>query len=199
MLPKLPHPDISIAIGSPGSGKTTVQAALARRFPRRLYWDPVRMFDDEGARDVRSASELLAAIKDRAPVVRWLPRAKLRKEFEQFCIGARAMTDCAMVVDELATVSRSGAAPDEWGRALREHRHFRLRIIASTARPQESDKTILSCVTHAYLMKLQDEHDRRYICERLRVDPALFDQLPQYHYLKRDEQGRLTLGRVAVK
>lgn len=188
--------EVVLVVGAPDCGKTSYVMAHTAGAPRRLIWDPMNQYQGEL---VRSPSELLIAVESfRGPaVIRYVPRLNMRAEFEAFCIAALAWRDCWVMVEELADVSHAGKAPDWWGRVLREHRHARLRVYATTQRPKESDKTILGVISKAAIFWMPSADDRLDISRKLSIPIAMLDALPeQLEFIETDGK-RATRGRLS--
>lgn len=190
---------IVYAIGAPEQGKTSFLRAAFSPEARRLEWLPAPGDVDWSGIVVRSRGELLDAldvIGSASAVVQFVPRYDLRAEFEDFCLGAMAWGDCAVRVEELADVSNVGKAPHQWGRVLRECRHFRLKIYASTQRPQEADKTILGIYSQLAVFWMPDAEDREYVSRKTRIPLDALDSLQALHYVSSQGRGQHVAGRL---
>lgn len=203
---KLTERTIELAAGAPGQGKTLYVRAATADEPRVLAWDPMRELDGEL---VRTPEELLEAIRalGSSPMhlrytarlgFRGARREKLRDHFEAFCIGARAWGSCAVLVDELATVSYAGKAPEEWGRVVRESRHYRLKVYATTTRPAESDKTIYGLASRVVVFHLTRATDRLAIAHDVGISPELLEGLEPLHFIETNGRGHVQRGRVII-
>ncbi len=151
---------------------------------------------------VRSAGELadaIAAARTSSAKIVYLPRTPLTTHFDHFCVGAMAWGDCTLQVEELAAVSTPGRACEWWGRVLRESRHYRLRIYATTQRPQEADKTIFGNFSRCVVFELPNENDRAYVSRALGLNAearAALDRLQPYQFVEVEQRGKWGVGRL---
>lgn len=188
---------IVLAAGCPGMGKSALVQQLTRSDRRVLVFDPTNPPSHAGMEVRGGASGLLAAIRaagaGRARLL-YRPAYDLRAEFDSFCVAAMAWGNCSIIVEELANVTHAGKAPPAWGRVIRESRHFRLRVYATTQRPAESDKTIFGCASRVAVFHLPRREDRVSIARDAAIPPNLIEGLPPLHYIESDMRGRTKPG-----
>ena len=192
-------------------GKTTLLLSSLVDYRRILVWSPLEQRDNYarqlGGVLVRDLSKLLlamAAAPGRTPaIIVYYPQAVAIdcQEFTSFCRAVFAWGHCAAVVEELASVTHTGKAPQWWGRLLREGRGEPLHvdIFATTQRPQECDKTILGNVTRICTFRLKRYRDRQLMADEMSLDPKLLHALNPYEWYETDDFGQITHGRLVKK
>lgn len=186
--------DIVAVIGGTGTGKTHWMLAQvrARRPARLLAWDPEGEFGQFGAVTRKLADLVPMTAGDRWAVVYEPPfdRAAAERAFDVFCRIAfmRAEQGRAplILVDELATVVKSGSAPAYWTACISRGRKRGLSIIAASQRPASIDKTFWSQATHIRCTALGYEADQRAMAAALGVPVDQVAQLRGFEAIERD-------------
>jgi hypothetical protein len=204
----MPADRVELFTGGRGMGKTSLLLASLAGYSRILVWSPLEQRDHYARRLngklVRNLSQLMAALAaapGRTPaVIVYHPQAVAVDcpEFTNFCRAVFAWGHCAAVVEELATVTHTGKAPQWWGRLLREGRGepLHVEIFATTQRPQECDKTILGNVTRTCAFRLKRQRDRELMAGEMGLDVSLLHALPPYEWYETDDYGTVTHGRL---
>lgn len=199
---------VELFAGGRGMGKTTLLIDAITGYSRILVWSPLEQRDHYarrlGGTLVRNLSQLLQAVvaaPGRTPaVIVYQPQAVAVDcpEFTNYCRAVFAWGHCAAVVEELASVTHPGKAPEWWGRLLREGRGEPLHvdIFATTQRPQECDKTILGNVTRTCAFRLKRLRDRELMAAEMNVDVTLLHALPPYEWFETDDFSTIIHGKL---
>lgn len=191
--------------GASQSGKSSWVAKQVEKSRRLLVWDFKQ--GEWGLRHrcrrLESFAELAAATRSSASAERvaFYARGMNREAFDLFCRFAfvwlhRAPGD--LVIEETASVTSSGKAPDAWGDVCRMCLAFGANIYAITQRPAESDKTALANASLIHCHRMNIEADISYMAKLLRVDFARVDSLLDYQFIERDSAGALRFGGPGV-
>jgi len=117
--------------------------------------------------------------------------------FDWFCRVALAWGNCTVVVEELASVTQPGKAPQGWGDVIRLSGHAHLTVVGVTQRPAEIDKTIIGNASLIHYCPLARADDLKYMARELRLPAADLDNLPPLHWIDRDTStGKMTFGKL---
>ncbi len=195
-----PRDRVELFVGGRGMGKTSLLIESVKATKRILVWDP----KDEYTK--RLGGTRARCLRDLVRVIRACPRSAIRiiyvphhvevngGEFADFCAAAFAWKNCAVVVDELASVTRPGKAPPWWGRLIREGRHEKIQIFAATQRPTECDTTIIGNATRVCCFRLKRLGDRKLMAQELGVSVAKMGSLQPLEWLESDDYGNIKNG-----
>jgi hypothetical protein len=190
-----------------GSGKTTfVRQIIRRRQPKRqILWDPD---EDHQAIHIRSrarfARELSKAYRSGQPFRLALVVDANEANFEWWAGCIRPLLDARrpilVVAEEISDVTRTAKAPPNWGTLARRGRKWGCDVIATTQRPQEADKTIVTQAGILWSGFLKRPEDRKAMASELDVPVSRLEKLKRLEYLRRDvpepaQYGCLTPGR----
>lgn len=197
-LQQRPDGTLTYVTGSMGAGKTTHVKGKVRKSRRLLVWDGKGI--DWGARDgctiITSLAELrrIATSKGNG---RWSVRVTVNKaNFAAFCKLAwiwLRIKPGDVVVDEIADVTSTAKAPQEWGEIARKSRAFGGNVFVTTQRPQECDKTAQGNAMLFHCGLMSDADDQAYVAKRLlggMVPPADVASLGPLEYWERDVRTR---------
>lgn len=177
--------DIRYYVGATGSGKTwRVRRDIARHRGPVMVWD---WKDDHpelhNAASLRELAQLARAMP--AGGVRYLPRYRaVDEQFDLFCRIAWARqaadpsADLLFVVEEVPEVTRAAQAPEVWRRIINQGRVYGFSVIATTQRPALVDKSFTGSATLIAAGRLGELLDARVIGQRINVDPAELQSLP---------------------
>lgn len=187
--------DVVIALGLPGTGKSSEMKNLCAHEQRLIVWDP----NDEWRTHRCQRVDSLAALTDvlraagAGPVrVAFVP-TDYKRQFLTFCMLARAAAEphrrdrapCCVMVEELGDVVAPGKAPAEWGMLTRGGRHRGLRVRAVGHSPKEIDKTALKFASIWRVHALGSAGDALYMSkEILFVDVAQIQGLAPYDFVE---------------
>ena len=179
--------------GSMGSGKTSWVKRRVKKARRVLAWDGkgIDWGERDGFRVVESLQELRAQLFGKGPM-RISVRVPVSKEnFAVFCrlawVWGRFMPG-VIVIDEIADVTSTSKAPQEWGEIARKIRAFGSDVYVTTQRPQECDKTAQGNATIFHCGRMSDADDQKYVARRLLggVDVRIVSALLPLQWVERD-------------
>jgi len=213
---------VILVAGFTGSGKSAWVIQRCHRATRLLVWDsdqewskrgllePVYTIDELKQRlveDIRRpgrlrlgyAGPIKLTLAARPPAA-----AKVVPLFPVFCRLAwtwiRSAPGKTVVVEELADVTTTGKAPDEWGQIVRKSRKHGADVYGLAQRPAEIDKTIVSNAAEIHTGFLAFPDDRIYIAKCLGVDVRDVEALKPLDFLHRNlRTQQLTRGRVQFR
>lgn len=193
-------PDITVVVGSSGSGKSRWVKRQVERAPRVLVYDTDAEYCElpgfqriDRARDLMR--KLARAARGRFAFVPANPHAP--ELFDLWARAAFAWGNCAAVAEELADVTAPGKAPPGWGMLVRRGRKRGVRVFAITQRPSESDKTAIGNATRLHVGALARALDRAYMARELDIDELHLAELAPLQFIERDRvRGTLTRGSV---
>lgn len=200
-------PTCEVYLGAPGSGKTTsLQMRLAQLgAPRVLAWDPKREFQGELV-TLGTLRARLAAVGQGPCRLVYRPDTKpeevQKARFEFWCASAIQARDLLLVVDELADVTSPNPAlvPAAWNQVMREQRHYGLRILAASQRPQHLNKDLWDFATRVRAFRLNYTPSRREVANVLDVGFEELAALVECQWIERDmRSGELKRGDLAWK
>lgn len=174
-------------IGGSGSGKSFYVKSQINNAGRLLVFDP----DDEyaevkGITTVFSPKELLAVIKKSGTSGRVKVRyvANGKAQFDFICAVAFAWGNCAFVAEEIADVTSTAKASENWGKVVRRGRKRGIKIYAVTQRPAEADKTIFTQVAKIRCGRLDGKGDKMRVAENMQCDVNLISNLLPLDFLE---------------
>lgn len=192
--------DILLCVASTGGHKSSFikQKELRKHHKRVLVWDAKDEYEAQGFTRVTRKAELVQAIKRKTGRIAF---SAPPEQFSFFCRCAWAWGDCLVIAEELADVVTPAKAPQAWGELLRKGRGFGIRIIATTQRPQEIDKTTIGNATRVFCGVLAFRPDRLYMAKKLGLSPDNLASLNQGQYIYRElpfgEEKRASLRKKA--
>ncbi len=179
--------DIRYIVGATGSGKTWYLQRLVREHHGRvLLWDWKQ--DHHNLPTARSLADFARRALT-APVLRYVPdldpdAPTVERQFELFCRIAWAAqwhdpaTDCLFIVEELSEVTRPERAPPVWRRINVQGRVLGFIVVGTTQSPAFVDKSFTGNATLIRAGRLGELAHARVIAQRINVDPAELQRLP---------------------
>lgn len=190
--------------GASQSGKTTWVADRVRACRRLLAWDyKAEWYRTQACERLETLEQLHSVCTSTAAPGRYAycTTGMNRERFDVWCRFAYVWLRQAqgtLIVEETASVTSSGKAPDGWGDICRMGLGFGAHVYAITQRPAESDKTALGNATLVHCHRQVTEDDVRYIAKLLRVEFAVVDSLLPYQWIERDASGQRRRGGPGV-
>lgn len=180
-----------------------MQMKLARLAPARcLIWDPKREF----AGTVTTLKDLparIAAAKGGAFRLVYRPDNAAgpdvqKARFDFLCSNAIAAGNLVLVVDELADVTDTNPrlVPRHWRLVLKEQRHYGLRILAASQRPQHLNKDLWDFATVIRSGRLNYTPSRTEIANVLGVKFSEVQELNGCQWIERDSSGQVLRGEL---
>lgn len=193
------------AIGASGTGKSLY--ALERLNERgarpALIWSPLELTDNyarkTGGAIVRTIPGLVKGIKERRPVLVFVPSGNAKSiaaQFDLFCRAVWHTPKCVALIEELSRVTSPGWAPQAWQNLSTAGRHQGLTVIATAQRPAQIDKDFLGNCTEIRAFRVNYENDARAIAAVMRERAELFTELPDLHYIHRRLRDRVNVRGV---
>lgn len=186
--------------GASQSGKSTWTALQVKSCKRLLVWDyKAEWYLHNNCRRVKTWSELTGCVRSSATAERiaYCAPGMNRDAFDTWCklafVWLRQDVG-TLVVEETASVTSAGKAPDGWGDVCRMGLGFGATIYAVTQRPAESDKTALGNYSLVHCHRMATADDAVYMAKLLRVDAAAVDLLQNYQWIERTAAGELRTG-----
>ncbi len=195
MLSRRHSGELIAVAGASQSGKSTWTAQRVAKCKRLLVWDyKCEWYLHQQCRRIQHWSELAQAVKSTAAAERiaYCAPGMNREAFDTFCRFAWVWLRQAagtVVVEETASVTSAGKAPDGWGDVCRMGLGFGATIYAITQRPAESDKTALGNASLIHCHRMATADDALYMSKLLRVPLEQVDALANYQWIERDASG----------
>lgn len=148
---------VSVYVGSPGAGKTTLALRHAAELIQATGWPAIvvdlgAVSTFEAQPHVSSVREALEAAVGRGEHAYWTPREL--GETEQLFAGVGAAREIVLLIDESHyLLARQRHAP-ELMRLMRAHRHRRVHVLLTTqALSNDVPQEALACAPTLYVMR----------------------------------------------
>lgn len=195
-------------IGATGAGKTEwIRQQLTREKPKRLIvWDCKPVSDYARFGQVFSdRRELVQAViaSGRGPL-RAIYRpgnkaSEYKDKFDWLCRVAYAWTNCTLVAEELAQVTKAGWSPDGWLAVVTMGRSQGLTVFGATQRPALCDKTFLSAASLVHCGRLGARSDRVTMADILDCSPDDLRDLKPMEWVERQDTGEMRRGKTVFR
>lgn len=187
--------------GSTGAGKSTYVKNAISEDKRLLVFDPDDEYGDiKGINTFYDGQQLFAAVQAHKTTPF---KARLvqngQAAFELINMLAFAWTNCTVIAEEIADVTRVGKAPPMWGQLLRRGRKRAIKIYMTTQRPSEADKTALTQATVVRTGQLGRHADREALARDMDIPIALMDKLRPLDFIEahRNAKRQVFVGNAA--
>lgn len=185
--------DIQYVIGSTGAGKSSYVKKVIAPDKRLIVFDPDDEYEDiPGIFSAMRPAEIVEKLKQNrmGPFKARLVAGGL--EAFEFCNAAAfTWTNCTLVAEELADVTKPSYAPPMWARVIRRGARKRaIKILATTQRPAECDKTIFSQATMIRTGLLGRDADRKSVALEMDISPAEIAALNELDFIEYHKRGR---------
>lgn len=193
--------DIRYITGSTGSGKSSYIKEAIKNDKRLLAYDPDDEYGDiPGIVTFYDGPQFIAAVQAHktTPFKARLVQGG-QAAFEVVNATAFAWTNCTLIAEEIADVTRVGKAPPMWGQALRRGRKRAIIIYLTTQRPSEADKTALTQATIVRTGQLGRRADREALARDMDIPLELMDKLRPLDFIEvhRNAQRQVFVGNAA--
>lgn len=178
-----------IISGSSRCGKTVKTTRLVRGFETVFVWDiEAQWCKQKGYKKINSLSELKKLVKaGTRGRFAYVSGGNLKAEFELFCMCVSYYGtfhgQCAVVAEELADVTSTAKAGDNWGMLCRRGLKRGISIFAISQRWAEADKTALGNATDFYLFRMASGSDIEYMSKKTRVPISRLELLKPLEYV----------------
>jgi len=193
---------LTYVCGSSGSGKSAFVKQQIRKAKRFVVWDIEDEYGANGIITVNNINELLDCLefnKKQSARVRYVPNGgDIKNQFKWFNKAAFAWEDCAVVCEELASVTNSGKAPEGWLELVSRGRKRGIDIYGVTQRPSEADKTLLGNAHIIHCGLLSRAADRVYMAREMDIDPQEITDLKPLEFWERNNKTR-TIKKGKIK
>lgn len=188
--------------GGTRKGKTAWTMQQLKKAPRVLVWDPRGEYTAAGCvlfDDLRKlAGALRETMEQGGKFAFWGPLGQF-DEWARLAYLWGQLWPAALVAEELADVSSSGAGRGAWGELVRKGLFYGNHIYGITQRPQEVDKTLWGNAGVKHVHALELPRDAEYMGAVLGCDPGLVSGLQPLEWLERragDPAGTVHRGKV---
>lgn len=194
--------DINYVCGSTGAGKSHWIKEQIANDARLVVFDPDDEYGDvSGIVTMRSPREMLKLLeKHKTSALKVRLVAFGQAAFEAVNAAAFAWTNCTVVCEEIADVTRIGKAPPMWGQLLRRGRKRAIRIFAVTQRPSEADKTALTQASVIRTGLLGREADRKALADDMDINVDYLRKLAPLDFIEshRNAEKSIFIGNAAA-
>lgn len=196
--------DITLVVGSTGSGKTLWLMARLRAMAARrvLVWDAMREYGSPFGASTAWLVDVLNWVKvGDARLLAYHPNLarELERQFDVFCGIALMMRGCVLVAEELSMVTKAGYSPARWREVITTGRHLGLSVIGTTQRPALVDKTIFSNATVIRVGRLNAAGDKKTMADALDLPLDELRALRPLDWIQKDmATGAVTRETLAV-
>lgn len=186
--------------GSSRCGKTAKTTRLVRPFKTVFIWDiEAQWCKLQGYKKVSSLAELKRiAVSGKEGRYAYVSGGNLKEEFELFCMCVffygQYFGECAVVAEELADVTTTAKAGDNWGMLCRRGLKRGISIFAISQRWAEADKTAFGNASDYYIFTQSSLDDARYMSKKTGVELERIWNLNPLDFLHFQKFGRVVTG-----
>lgn len=178
-----------IVSGSSRCGKTAQTERMIRPFKTAFVWDIEGQWCKlRGYVKVSTLRDLKKIVKSgKAGKYAFVSNGSIKAEFELFCMcvmfyGSH-FGECAIVAEELADVTSTAKAGEQWGMLCRRGLKRSISIFAISQRWAEADKTALGNATDFYLFRMASGSDIDYMSRKTRVSIDKLENLKPLQFI----------------
>lgn len=192
----IPATGRGVAVGTTGSGKTTLAEFLCARFENVACLDPKGLLSWQGYKKFTTLKELVNYANSRPKVrVIYSPNAlELHNEeyIEAFFRWVYERRNTFCYIDEVYAVTSPTYIPFSYKALLTRGRERGNGVLSSTQRPMLIPSFIMSESENWYVFRLSMPQDKKKVWETIAIDPDLIGKLPKRYFLfcKADEDLR---------
>ena len=190
-----------IVSGSSRCGKTAKTERLARKFKTVFVWDIENQWSKlKGYKKINTLQGLKSVVKSGlvGKFAFVCDGQDLKGDYEAFCACVMYYGmyhgECAVVAEELADVTSTAKAGQDWGMLCRRGLKRGITIFAISQRWAEADKTALGNATEFYLFRMATVSDMRYMVEKTGITLARLQQLAPLEFLHYDTYTKAVTG-----
>lgn len=193
---------VSLYLGIPGSGKTTLARTRAAEDIRRTGL-PCLILDSEGANnlsDIPAAPDVrtvLYTLYGHGRNIRYIPKDE--DDVERLAAGVRAGRGVVFLVDEFGYWASCRKILPSITRILRGHRHSSIYLHATTQYLSDLAPLALQCYDELYVFRNQSARGLERLRDEYSLDEALVQNLPPgaaIHVAKWTPPGAYTIVRA---
>ena len=190
------YTDCLMVIGRRGCGKTFLSKNLQKIWPKKIIIDTLDEYEGQDVvYDFESFTQRLCELKNSDSqnfelIVRFNPESRISAtEFDEICRLVWYFKNVQLVVEEV----QSHASPHYLSHWLKhcmlKGRHHGISVLATTQRPGELNKTILSQCAHIFCGSLFEPNDVLYMSKTLGVSQDDILALPDRTFYYKSAQG----------
>lgn len=183
---------LKVISGASRSGKTAFVRQDIKGHARVFAWDPEDQWSQErGFKRVTTRAQLVALAKKKGQQkVAYVASGDLVKEFDFFCQAAffagRHVEPICLIAEELADVTTTSKAPNNWGMCTRRGLKRGITIYAISQRWAEADKTAFGNATDFVIFRASSRDDVRYLARKTMVEESEIEGLASLEYYTYD-------------
>lgn len=178
-------------LGMRGSGKTHLSRKIQSVYPRVIVLDVLAEYKNEEENTARTFEEFaqkLIASKDKNTfriIVQFdFANADAEELAEETIRLAYARGSVLLVLEEVQYHASVHHMPRSLKRALLTGRHRDLAIVATSQRPGEVHKTLISQCSKLYLGRMYEYNDIRYLASILGPEAKSLMELPERDFIE---------------
>jgi hypothetical protein len=189
--------------GSSRSGKTAWTRKAITRARRVFVWDVEAQWCElAGYKKITTRAGLFEATKKSGPQkVAYVAGGAIKSEFDFFAqcamYAGRYVEPLAVVAEELADVTTTSKAPENWGILLRRGLKRGISIYAISQRWSEADKTAVGNASDFVIFRTSSGDDVRYLSRKTRIPESEIAALEPLQFVKLDAlTGQISRGKL---
>ncbi len=178
--------------GTRGSGKTTVSRSLQRVYPRVIIFDRLKEYRKMGESESTIFVENFADFADALKQLFDKPRFRLvmefsidndEAEFNEACALVYHFGDVLLVVEEIHHFATPQHLPKKLKELYLTGRHQNVALIATTQRPAELHKTVLSQSHFVFAGRVFEPNDIAYLSKFMYQAAKKLQTIQKFNFL----------------
>lgn len=192
-----------VIAGASRSGKTAWTRKQTAKASRLFVWDPEDQWAQlRGFRKVTKRADLLkAAQTSGAQKIAYVAGGKIADEFDFFAgcamYAGRYVGPCDVIAEELADVTTTAKAPNNWGILLRRGLKRGITIWAISQRWSEADKTAVGNASDFVIFRQSSGDDVTYLARKTGIEADKLRGLVPLEFVKLDAlTGQIEAGKL---
>lgn len=192
-----------VIAGASRSGKTAWTRKQTVKAARLFAWDPEDQWAQlRGFRKVTNRADLLkAAQASGAQKIAYVAGGKIAEEFDFFAgcamYAGRYVGALDVIAEELADVTTTAKAPNNWGILLRRGLKRGITIWAISQRWSEADKTAVGNATDFVIFRQSSNDDVAYLARKTGIEADRLRGLVPLEFVKLDAlTGQIDAGKL---
>jgi len=182
--------DCILIMGRRGCGKSYLAQKVQSVWPRRIILDTLGEYEEgEIVYSFHEFAEKLIQLKSSstqnfALIYKFDPESDMsEEEFNEVMRLSYYFGNVQIVLEEVQNFSSPHVLPKWLKNCLLTGRHQNISVLATTQRPGELNKTILSQCAHIFVGQINEGNDLKYISAFLNQDAKKLVSLPERRFL----------------
>lgn len=181
-----------VIAGASRSGKTAWTRKQTAKASRQFVWDPEDQWSQlRGYKKITTRADLLKAATVKGPQrIAYVAGGKLAEEFDFFAgcamYAGRYVGPCDVIAEELADVTTTSKAPNNWGILLRRGLKRGITIWAISQRWSEADKTAVGNASDFVIFRQSSGDDVIYLSRKTGIEADQLRGLVPLEFVKLD-------------